>query len=63
LRRTDAVRFPANHPYASCNGALTPGIAVVYAPAAGFTGTDSVIFEEVNPDGRDRIFQIALTVR
>jgi hypothetical protein len=62
-RRTDAVRFPPNHPYAVCNGTPTQGTAVVYTPTAGFMGADSVTFEEVNLDRRDRVFQIAITVK
>jgi hypothetical protein len=32
-------------------------------PARGFTGSDLFVFEVAEPDGRQRIYRVALTVR
>jgi dienelactone hydrolase len=61
--REDFPRFPANHPDAACNQRRVAGTAVDYTPAAGFTGADSLAFEEISLDHRDTVFRIAITVR
>jgi dienelactone hydrolase len=62
-QRSDFPHFPADHPYAACNRLKVPGAAVDYTPASGFTGTDALVFEEVNLDKRDLMFRMAITVR
>ena len=56
-------RFPPAHPLAKCNVALVSGIAVTYTPATGFTGSDTLTFEETPVDGGRRLLRIALTVQ
>jgi len=55
--------FPAGNPFAQCNAATVPGVAVTYTPSPGFTGSDTLVFEETDVGGRHRAFRIALTVR
>jgi dienelactone hydrolase len=55
--------FPQGNPFAVCNAASVPGVAVTYTPAPGFTGSDTVVFEELTRDGRHRAFRIGLTVQ
>jgi dienelactone hydrolase len=56
-------RFPAGNPYASCNETVVPGVSVAYTPEPGFTGSDTVTFEETNQNGSHRAFHMSLTVR
>lgn len=62
-QQTAPVQFPANHPFATCNGRMVPGITLRYTPAPGFTGADSLAFEEIDTDRRHLKFDLALTVR
>jgi len=55
--------FPPGNPFAACNTAVVPGVAVTYAPAVGYSGADAMTFEETDVDGRHHVFRMALTVR
>jgi dienelactone hydrolase len=56
-------RFPPAHPFAKCNVSTVAGVAVIYTPAPGFTGSDTLTFEETPVDGGSRLLRIALTIQ
>lgn len=56
-------KFPPDSPFAVCNVLEVPGAILAYTPQAGFTGPDSLVFEEINLDHRDLVFRMAVTVK
>lgn len=62
LQRDGHPHF-APGPFAACNAALVPGIAVTYTPAPGFSGSDALTFEETDVNGGHHVFRVALMVR
>jgi dienelactone hydrolase len=63
LTRDGHPRFPPGHPFAACNTVRVPGVAVTYTPAPGFSGSDTMTFEETDLDGGHHVFRMALTVQ
>jgi dienelactone hydrolase len=55
--------FPQGSPFAVCNADKVPATEVDYTPARGFTGADSVSFEEVNVNNKHLAFSIDLIVK
>jgi dienelactone hydrolase len=55
--------FPADSPYATCNNADVDGVVVTYEPTPGFSGADTLIFEETTVEGAHRVFRMVLTIR
>ncbi len=56
-------RFPPSNPYARCNDEKVSGMSIDYTPAANFTGTDALAFDEVNGGRPEQVFRIAITVK
>jgi dienelactone hydrolase len=63
LARDGHPAFPPGNPFAKRNVANVPGVAVTYTPAQGFSGSDTVTFEETTVDGGRRLFRVALAVQ
>lgn len=62
-QRSDFPHFPPGSPYAMCNAVRVQGVTLDYTPARGFTGSDFLVFEVVDPDHGHRAYRVALTVR
>lgn len=63
VTRQGHLKFPPTSPLAKCDGVSVPVVAVDYTPAAGFTGTDALRFEEINAAHQDVVFKFALNVK
>jgi hypothetical protein len=59
----DFPRFPPINARFACNKTKVPGMALLYTPASGFTGSDYLAFETISIEGVDREFRVALTVK
>jgi hypothetical protein len=59
----DFPRFPPVNVRFACNKTKVPGMALLYTPAPGFTGSDYLAFETISTEGTDREFRVALTVK
>jgi hypothetical protein len=59
----DFPKSPPASPLATCNTVRLPGVALTYTPAPGFTGADTLTFEAIDADNRDKAFQMAITVK
>jgi dienelactone hydrolase len=55
--------FNPASPYAPCNKVRVPGVGVIYAPASGFTGEDTMTIEETTLDHEHRVFPVEITVK
>lgn len=54
--------FPPASSYAACNTHKVPSTGIRYTPAAGYSGTDTIQFDETNPDGSRQSIRIVLKV-
>jgi hypothetical protein len=48
---TGFTNFPARNPRAECNKRRSDGVAVIYEPEPGYTGTDSISLDAISPSG------------
>jgi hypothetical protein len=48
---TGFTNFPARNPRAECNKRRSDGVAVIYEPEPGYTGTDSISLDAILPSG------------
>ncbi len=55
--------YPPGNQFAACNQQMVPATELNYTPKPGFTGTDSIIFEETRGDRSRVAFNVELTVR
>ncbi len=62
-KTTDFPKFPPSNIRWDCNEAKVPGVALLYTPAPGFSGSDYLGFELISVEGADREFRVALTVK
>ncbi|MBN9562155.1 MAG: ATP-dependent Clp protease proteolytic subunit [Alphaproteobacteria bacterium] len=59
----DFPSFPPSNIRWDCNEARVPGVALLYTPAPGFSGSDYLTFETISVEGVDREFRVSLTVK
>jgi hypothetical protein len=45
------TNFQASNPRAECNKRRSDGVAVIYEPEPGYTGTDSISLDAISPSG------------
>lgn len=55
--------FPAENPNVGCNAGMVQARDLSYTATAGYSGPDTVAFEEVDAEGRHRLFRGDLTVQ
>lgn len=48
---TGFTNFPARNPRAECNKRRSDGVAVIYEPEPGYTGTNSISLDAISPSG------------
>jgi predicted aspartyl protease len=56
------TEYPVGSPLEKCNAREIPMIVVKYTPASGFVGEDTIIVDEVYPDGRHKVRHVVVTV-
>ena len=54
--------FPANSPFAACNGAPAQATGLTYTAAVGYSGSDTLDIVEITATGRRQTIHISLTV-
>jgi hypothetical protein len=59
----DFPRFPPSNVRVACNTTKVPGMTLLYTPEPGFVGSDYLVFDTISPDGADREFRVALTIK
>ena len=60
---TGFTNFPQSNPRVECNKRRSEGVAVIYQPEPGYTGTDSLNFDAIFPSGSLSKRHYAIDVR
>jgi hypothetical protein len=55
--------FPSSNPRNSCNTQRIPATEVVYTPAKGFVGQDSVTYRVIFPGGAEWLYSKTISVK
>lgn len=62
-KTSDFPTFSPSNIRWDCNKTKVPGVALLYTPAPGFSGSDYLGFETISIEGVDREFRVVLTVK
>ncbi len=62
-RSSDYPTFPEFNPRAKCNGRKLPSTSIIYSPAPGFTGEDTVAIEFTDAFGAPSRIRYHIVVR
>lgn len=55
--------YAAPNPRFDCDTRPSPGVAVFYTPAPGFTGNDSIRLDVIPPSGTERLVETTVVVK
>lgn len=58
--REQPMVIAANGPMAACNGKSVPTVTITYKPEPGYSGTDGLVLNQTDPNGRRQVIRVEL---